>query len=144
MSSLANIIENACFLLGGAALCYLLLWWKDRNLKKVKLLEAETLIAKAHSETDIIRRAARRAGGTGTPPERARMPHQLAASADYRVGEGPARTKGRPAQTGGSRRSGRARTRRIDAAGSRTIAKAGGPERNGGARGVSEEGRATG
>ena len=59
MSSLANIIENACFLLGGAALCYLLLWWKDRNLKKVKLLEAETLIAKAHSENDIIRRDAR-------------------------------------------------------------------------------------
>jgi ribonuclease Y len=59
MSLLANIVENACFLLGGAALCYLLLWWKDRNLKKVKVLEAEALIAKAHSETDIIRRDAR-------------------------------------------------------------------------------------
>jgi ribonuclease Y len=59
MSSLANIVDNACFLLGGAALCYLLLWWKDRNLKKVKVLEAETLIAKAHSETDMIRRDAR-------------------------------------------------------------------------------------
>src|SRR5437660_1108729 len=59
MSSLANILEDACFLLGGAALCYLLLWWKDRNLKKAKVLEAETLIAKAHSETDIIRRDAR-------------------------------------------------------------------------------------
>src|SRR6267142_4043405 len=50
MSSLANIVDNACFLL---------LWWKDRNLKKVKVLEAETLIAKAHSETDMIRRDAR-------------------------------------------------------------------------------------
>src|SRR4051812_36443948 len=59
MSLLANIVENACFLLGGAALCYLLLWWKDRNLKKAKVLEAEAYIAKAHSETDIIRRDAR-------------------------------------------------------------------------------------
>src|SRR2546423_6630326 len=59
MSSWANIIENACYLLGGVAFAYLLMWFKDRSLKKAKLLEAETLIAKAHSETDIIRRDAR-------------------------------------------------------------------------------------
>jgi hypothetical protein len=59
MSSWSNTIENACYLLGGAVLAYLLSWYKDRSLKKAKLLEAETLIAKAHSETDIIRRDAR-------------------------------------------------------------------------------------
>jgi ribonuclease Y len=59
MSSWSNTIENACYVVGGGALAYLLMWFKDRSLKKAKLLEAETLIAKAHSETDIIRRDAR-------------------------------------------------------------------------------------
>ena len=36
MSSWSNTIENACFLLGGAALAYLLIWFKDRSLKKAK------------------------------------------------------------------------------------------------------------
>jgi ribonuclease Y len=59
MSSLANILSGALLLAAGAASCYLLLWWKERNLKKAKTLEAEALLAKARSEADMIARDAR-------------------------------------------------------------------------------------
>jgi len=59
MSSLGNIFEGAALLAAGAVFCYLLLWWKDRNLKQIKILEAEAVVAKAHNETEMIRRDAR-------------------------------------------------------------------------------------
>src|ERR1043165_845316 len=58
MSPLA-IFEGAVLFAAGAASCYLLLWWKDRNLKKVKTLEAEALLAKARSEAEMVARDAR-------------------------------------------------------------------------------------
>ncbi|HWQ93855.1 MAG TPA: Rnase Y domain-containing protein, partial [Clostridia bacterium] len=62
MSWLANIFEHAVHVAVGAGLCYLLLWWKDRNLKKVRAIQAETLLAKARSDAEVVIRDARLAG----------------------------------------------------------------------------------
>ena len=59
MSLLANMFEQAALVAVGALLCYLLLWWKGRNLKRVKSLEAEALLVKARTEADIATRDAR-------------------------------------------------------------------------------------
>src|SRR5436309_2467434 len=59
MSSLGNILEGAVLLAAGAVLCYLLLWWKERSLKKAKALETETLQEKARREADNIVRDAK-------------------------------------------------------------------------------------
>jgi ribonuclease Y len=55
----ANIVEGAGLLLGGALACYLLLWWKERNLKRGRALETEALITKARNEAELIVRDAR-------------------------------------------------------------------------------------
>src|ERR1041385_959395 len=59
MSLLVNILEQAALVAVGAVLCYLLLWWKGRNLKKLKSLEAEALLVKARTEAEIAIRDAR-------------------------------------------------------------------------------------
>ena len=59
MSLLVNIVEHAALVAVGAGLCYWLLWWKGRNLKKVKTLEAEALLAKARADAEITSRDAR-------------------------------------------------------------------------------------
>ncbi len=59
MSLLVNIVEQAALVALGAGLCYWLLWWKGRNLKKVKTLEAEALVAKARADAEITSRDAR-------------------------------------------------------------------------------------
>ena len=59
MSSWVNIFEGALLLVAGAVLCYLLLWWKDHNLKRIKTLEAEALLKQARNEADMVARDAR-------------------------------------------------------------------------------------
>src|SRR5438132_12226919 len=59
MSLVVNMFEQAALVAVGALLCYLLLWWKGRNLKKVENLEAEALVAKARTEAEIATRDAR-------------------------------------------------------------------------------------
>lgn len=59
MTLSVNMLEGAGLLLGGALGCFLLLWWKDRNLKKARTLETEALLAKAKSEAEMIVRDAR-------------------------------------------------------------------------------------
>jgi ribonuclease Y len=59
MSSLGYILEGAVLMAAGAALCYLLLWWRDRNFKKVKTLEIEAALEKARNEAEMISRDAR-------------------------------------------------------------------------------------
>ena len=59
MSPLLNIFQGALFLVAGAVLCYLLLWWKDHNLKKVKTLEAEAFLNQARNEAEMLSRNAR-------------------------------------------------------------------------------------
>src|SRR6266700_3099990 len=59
MSFLSNIFADAVLLVAGAALCYVLLWWKDRALKKIKNLEAQARLDQARSEAEMILRDAR-------------------------------------------------------------------------------------
>src|SRR5213594_1372245 len=59
MNQLANILEGAGLLAAGAALCFLILWWKERNLKKASALEAEAVLSKARNEAELILRDAR-------------------------------------------------------------------------------------
>src|SRR6266576_703293 len=59
MSSLVNILEGVALLVAGAGLSFLLVWRKDRNLKRARTLEAEALIGKARNEAEIIIRDAR-------------------------------------------------------------------------------------
>lgn len=59
MTWLANIVQHALPLAVGAALCYLFLWWKERNLRRLKALENETLMANARSEAEKLLREAR-------------------------------------------------------------------------------------
>jgi len=54
MSSLGNILEGAILLAAGAVLCYLLLWWKERSLKKAKALETETSLEKTLYAVDEL------------------------------------------------------------------------------------------
>jgi len=64
MSLLVNILEHAALVGVGVALCYLLLWWRGRNLKRVRTLEAEALLSKARAEAEIIVRDARLAASS--------------------------------------------------------------------------------
>jgi ribonuclease Y len=59
MSSLGNILEGAILLAAGAVLCYLLLWWKERSLKKARTMQTETSLEKARFEAENIVRDAR-------------------------------------------------------------------------------------
>ena len=45
MSLWLNIVEHGAVAAVGAGLCYGLLWWKGRDLKRLRTLEAESLLA---------------------------------------------------------------------------------------------------
>src|SRR3954462_12778774 len=62
MSSWLNILKGGVLMAAGAVLCYLMLRWKDRNLKKARALEAQSILDKARSEAEIIVRDGRLAG----------------------------------------------------------------------------------
>jgi ribonuclease Y len=59
MSLWVNIIEDVGLVAAGAGICYGLLWWKGRDLKKLRTLETEALLAKAKTEAEIMSRDAR-------------------------------------------------------------------------------------
>jgi len=59
MSQVANIIEGGALAAAGGAVCFLLLWWRERGLREVKRVESEALIAKARSEAEAILQEAR-------------------------------------------------------------------------------------
>ena len=59
MSLFVTIFGHAALMVVGAVFCYLLLWWKDRNAKQIRALEAEAVIAKAHSEAEMLARDVR-------------------------------------------------------------------------------------
>ncbi len=54
-----NIVEGGALVTAGGALCYLLLWWRDRSVREARALEAEALVTKARSEAEVITRDAR-------------------------------------------------------------------------------------
>jgi ribonuclease Y len=66
MRFLVNIGGYATLVAMGAVLCYLVLWWKGRNLKRIKVLEAEALLAKAHAEAEVTVRDAQLAANQET------------------------------------------------------------------------------
>ena len=59
MSLWVNIVEHGAAAAVGAGLCYGLLWWKGRDLKKLRTIEAESFLAKAKTDAEIISRDAR-------------------------------------------------------------------------------------
>ena len=59
MISIVNIVEDGAFATAGAALCYLLLWWKERSSKDARKLQVDAMLAKARSEAEALRRDAR-------------------------------------------------------------------------------------
>jgi ribonuclease Y len=56
MIFLANIFEGAALFAGGAAVCFVLLWWRDRTARKTRAREAQTLLEQARAEAETIRR----------------------------------------------------------------------------------------
>jgi len=79
MSPLVNILEGGAFATAGGVLCFLLLWWKDRNLKEAKKLEADALLAKARSEAEVISRDAKLAANAEAMKLRAEIEQSFAA-----------------------------------------------------------------
>lgn len=60
MTVLANLVaEGAGLFLAGMALCYLVLWWKDRETRKSQSLAARSVLEKAKAEAEAIIRDAR-------------------------------------------------------------------------------------
>jgi ribonuclease Y len=59
MILLANISEGIAFFAVGAVLAFLLLWWRERNLRQAKALEIQALLDKARAESEMIKRDAR-------------------------------------------------------------------------------------
>jgi len=59
MTSIVNITSDGAFATAGAALCYLLLWWKERSSKDARTLETEAMLAKARAEAEALGRDAR-------------------------------------------------------------------------------------
>jgi ribonuclease Y len=58
MMLLANIFEGAALFAAGAVICFALLWWRERNLRQAKSLEAQALLDKARNDAEIARRDA--------------------------------------------------------------------------------------
>ncbi len=61
-----KILELTAMLVMGAVSCYLLLWWRDRSMSKVRALEFEALLSKAKSDAEVILRDARIAASQET------------------------------------------------------------------------------
>src|SRR5213080_1907743 len=85
MSSWLNILEGAVLLAAGALLSYLLLWRKDRNARRARALEVQTVVDKARSEAEIIVRDARLAGAEEARKLREDAEQSLAARRQERV-----------------------------------------------------------
>jgi ribonuclease Y len=58
MSPWANILEGGALATAGGAVCFLLVWWRERSLKEAKRLEHEAVLARAKLEADNIIREA--------------------------------------------------------------------------------------
>ncbi|SPE57246.1 Ribonuclease Y [Verrucomicrobia bacterium] len=82
---MVNIVEGAAWLAAGAALCYLLVWRKDRLLKRTKTLEAEALLAKARSEAEIVIRDSQVAASTEALKLREQLEQSFATARAERV-----------------------------------------------------------
>jgi ribonucrease Y len=59
MILVANIYAEGASLIVGAALCYLLLWLRDRNARKLQALQIQTLLDNARRDAEALLRDAR-------------------------------------------------------------------------------------
>ncbi|HTL18755.1 MAG TPA: Rnase Y domain-containing protein, partial [Patescibacteria group bacterium] len=59
MSSLVDTVERAGFMLSGAVLCYLLLWWRKHQNTQSEAEQSQSLIEKSRQEAEGILRDAR-------------------------------------------------------------------------------------
>ncbi|HXP59996.1 MAG TPA: ribonuclease Y [Dongiaceae bacterium] len=80
---MANIVQDGALATAGGAICYLLLWWKDRNLEEAKRLEAEALLAKARNEAEAVLGTARLAANQ----EALKLRHEIDSSFSARCAE---------------------------------------------------------
>jgi len=93
MIFLANIYTGAALFTAGAALCFLLLWWKDRQLRRTHALELQALQEKSRSEAEAFLRDARLAASEEALNLRNQTEQSLAArqaeraEAEKRLGE---------------------------------------------------------
>ena len=87
MSLLVHFLELAALVSAGAVACYLLLWWKGRSLKQVKMLEAEAVLAKARTDAEIIVRDGRLAAGEEVRKLRLEVDQALAARRAERLAQ---------------------------------------------------------
>ena len=58
MILLANIFEDGALFAAGVAICFTLLWWRERNLQRARALETQALLDKARNEAESIKRDA--------------------------------------------------------------------------------------
>jgi ribonuclease Y len=87
MSWLVHFLELAVLVTAGTGACFLLLWWKERNLKQVKVLEAEAILAKARTEAELIVRDGRLAAGEEVRKLRLEAEQALAARRAERLAQ---------------------------------------------------------
>src|SRR5208282_3830692 len=85
MSPLGYIIAGVLLLATGAGLWHLLLCWRDRTLKRVRTLESEAGLARAHNEAEIIIRDARLAAAEEARKLREEVEQSFAARRAERI-----------------------------------------------------------
>jgi ribonuclease Y len=59
-----HILTHALAAVAGAGVCCLVLWWRDRYVRKVRALETEALLGRVRNEAEVITRDARLAAST--------------------------------------------------------------------------------
>lgn len=85
MTLLANILEGAALFSAGAAFCFFLLWWRDRNSRRAREAEARALLDKARSDAEVILRDARLAGNAEALKLREEMENSFTAQRAQRA-----------------------------------------------------------
>lgn len=79
MSSLVDTVERAGFMLSGAVLCYLLLWWKKHQTGQTEAEQSQAVIDKAKQDAEAILRDARLAASQETLKAHDQVDQALAA-----------------------------------------------------------------